>query len=249
MKSINKYLNNEGGMVLKNILSLFIVLLMVGLLVSCESSTKANGSPPKPQFPENFKWEGRWIVKDLGIDVSFSWHGNNGDLQMTAGGEDETIHFTNLIYDGYLYTYTLKWPGVIPPLEDDNCLCLGKLTREVLNECLTNSRYVGAEVLLEEEEHYVDHFRISVVLGEDESIPHAIRAPIMEGDFYVDQEDSTRMWKVLHYGFQNLLDPALDEWAVMQKFEDTPGGINFPIECEDKCTENESVFKVDIFCR
>jgi hypothetical protein len=173
---------------------------------------------------------------------------------MIAGGEDEKIHFTNLIYDDYLYTFTLKWPSVIPPDADDICLCLGKLSLEVLNGCLANSRYVGAEILLEEEERYVEHFRISVVLGESESKPNAVRFPFMEGDFYVDQEDSTKMWKVLHYGVQNLLDPALDEWAVMQKIENTPGEINFPDECQEarqKCTADGSVFENEgeIYCK
>jgi hypothetical protein len=72
-------------------------------------------------------------VKDLDVDVSFSWHGNNGDLQMIAGGEDEKIHFTNLIYDDYLYTFTLKWPSVIPPDADDNCLCLGTLIIPIMD--------------------------------------------------------------------------------------------------------------------
>jgi hypothetical protein len=247
--------NSKGDvMILKNMLSIFLVLIVVGLLVSCESSSKANGSPPKPQFPENFKWEGRWIVDDLDVDVSFSWHGSNGDLQMIAGGEDEKIHFTNLIYNDHLYTFTLKWPGVVPPTADDNCVCLGKLPLEVLNGCLAYSRYVGAEILLEEEERYVEHFRISVVLGDSESKPDAFRLPIMEGDFYVDQEDSTRMWKVLHYGLQNALDPALDEWAVMESIEDTPGEINFPAECEEvraECETKGSVFENEevIFCR
>ena len=249
--------NIKGDMmILKNILSIFLVLIVVGLLVSCESSSKANGSPPKPQFPENFTWEGRWLVPDLDVDVSFSWHGNNGDLQMIAGGEDERIHFTNLIYEDYLYTYTLKWPGVVPPRPDDDCICLGKLPLKVLNECLAKARYVGAEILLEEEERYVEHFRISVILGEQKSKPNALRFPLMEGDFYVDQEDSTKMWKVLHYGYQNALDPALDEWAVMQKLENTPGEIDFPEECEKdrlRCTKEGSVFENEedfpIFCR
>jgi hypothetical protein len=234
---------------LKNILTLFLLIITLGLMVSCENSSKANGDPPKPQFPENFKWEGRWIVKDLGIDVPFSWHGNNGNLQMTAGGDDYAIHFTNLIYDDFLYTYTSKWPGVIPPLADDNCLCLGKLPLEVLNGCLANARFVGQEILLEEEERYIDHFRLSVVLGDSESIPNPVRLPIMEGDFYVDQEDSGKFWKVLHYGLQNLLDPALDEWAVLQTVENTPGEINFPPECEGKCKNDNPAFGEGFFCK
>jgi hypothetical protein len=234
--------------VLKNILSLFIVFLTVGLLVSCESSSKATGSPPKPQIPQNFKWEGRWIVKDLGVDVPFSWHGNNGDLQMIAGGEEHPIHFTNLIYDDHLYTLTYKWPDVIPPLPDNDCICIGRLPLEELNLCLANSRYVGAEILLEESERYVNHFRVSVVLDVTAG-PPPFRIPTMEGDFYVDQEDSSRIWKLLHFGFQNLLDPALDEWAVMQEFEDTEGEVTFPPECIGKCTNDDPAFGPGFFCQ
>jgi hypothetical protein len=46
------------------------------------------------------------------VEVPFTWHGNDGNLQMIAGGESSPIHFTNLIYDGTLYTLTYKWPGV-----------------------------------------------------------------------------------------------------------------------------------------
>ena len=41
-----------------------------------------------------------------------------------------------------------------------------------------------------------------------------LRLPIAAGDLYVDQGDSSKFWKVLHFGLQNLYDPALDEWIV-----------------------------------
>lgn len=236
------------------VLHLILVFIALGLLVSCENSSKANGDPPKPQFPENFNWEGRWIVRDLDVDVPFTWQAVNGDVQMIAGGENYPIHFTNLIYDEFLYTLTYKWPGTVPPLPSNDCICVGKLPLKDLNKCLASSRYVGAEVLLEEAERYVDHFRISVVLGSPVSAPPPTplpidRIPIMQGDFYVDQEDSNNFWKVLHFGFQNLLDPALDEWAVMQEFKDSPGEINFPPECKDKCTNNDPAFGEGFFCK
>jgi hypothetical protein len=71
----------------------------------------------------------------------------------------------------------------------------------------------------------------------------------MEGDFYVDQEDSSKFWKVLHFGLQNLLDPALDEWAVMQKFKDTAGEVTFPAECIGKCKNDDPAFPPGFFCK
>ncbi|MGH3491375.1 MAG: hypothetical protein ACRDP8_26075 [Actinopolymorphaceae bacterium] len=49
---------------------------------------------------------GRSIVRDLGIDVPFTWQGRDGDSQMVAGGPDHPIWFTNLIYHNTLYTLT-----------------------------------------------------------------------------------------------------------------------------------------------
>ena len=206
-----------------------LALLVLALFVACGSSLDATGPPPTPQLPRDFQWEGRWIVSDLGVNVAFTWQGKDGNVQMIAGSEGEAIHFTNLIYDGFLYTLTYKWPDVVPP-NTPECLCLGQFTLDELNLCLDSSRYVGAEILEETEPRSVHHFRIGVVL-EFEPPPDPFRVPIMEGDFYVDQEDSTKFWKVLHFGFQNLLDPALDEWAVMQKVNDTPGEVTFPAEC------------------
>ena len=62
--------------------------------------------------------------------------------------------------------------------------------------------------------------------------PNPFRTPIMLGDFYVDQEDSSKFWEVLHFGYHNLYDPALDEWIAIDKFEDTPGEVTLPAECK-----------------
>lgn len=226
-----------------------LALLALLLLAGCDSSSKAMGPPPAPQLPRDFQWEGRWIVSDLGIDVPFSWQGNDGDVQMVARGEEYPVHFTNLIFDGHLYTLTYKWPDTVPPLPDNDCVCIGRLPLDEFNRCLASSRYVGAEVLIEEEERYVNHFRISVVFGDSETKPGPVRVPIMEGDFYVDQEDSSKIWKVLHFGFQNLLDPALDEWAIMQEFKDTAGEVTLPEECIDACKNDDPAFGKGFFCK
>jgi hypothetical protein len=224
-----------------------LALLGLVLLAGCDS-TAATETPAPPQLPSDFRWEGRWIVRDLGIDVPFSWHGNDGDMQMIAGSEADAIHFTNLIYDGQLYTLTYKWPETVPPLPSNDCVCLGGLTLEELNLCLRSSRYVGAEILKEREPRDVHHFRVSVVFGDPEPQPQYVRAPIMHGDFYVDERDPGRFWKVLHFGFQNLLDPALDEWAVMHEFSEEAGRVELPPECENKCRGNPA-FPPGFFCK
>ncbi|MCP9210094.1 hypothetical protein [Streptomyces cucumeris] len=51
------------------------------------------------------------------------------------------------------------------------------------------------------------------------------------GDIYVDQRDRGTFWQVLQFGIQNLYDPELDEWAVMDTFERTPGTVTLPPRC------------------
>nr|WSX53412.1 hypothetical protein OG409_33525 [Streptomyces sp. NBC_00974] len=43
-------------------------------------------------------------MRDLDITVPFTWEGRDGDSQMTAGGPQYPIWFTNLIHHGTLYT-------------------------------------------------------------------------------------------------------------------------------------------------
>jgi hypothetical protein len=95
--------------------------------------------PRPPQFARNFSWTGRYEVPDLGVEVPFTWNGNDGNLQMIAGGESSQIHFTNLVYDGTLYTLTYKWPDV----ERRPCSPLGPFTLNDLNKALENARLSG----------------------------------------------------------------------------------------------------------
>lgn len=204
--------------------------------------------PPPPKLPRNFRWKGRYIVPDLvdpatgkvGVNVPFTWQGRNGNIQMIAGGEEYPIHFTNLIYNGCLYTYTYKWPCLqpefLPPLEP--CHPLLKFTLEDLNAFFATSVYVGAEILKEESPRHVHHFRVGIVLP---IFPPGFypRLPILSADIYVDRKNPSKFWKVLHFGLQNIYDPALDEWIVINKFEDCPGEITLPpvctkCPCEDK---------------
>jgi hypothetical protein len=223
-----------------------LALLAVAMLGGCDAT--ATPPPLPPQLPRDFQWEGRWIVRDLGVDVPFTWQGKDGDTQMIAGSEADPIHFTNLIYEGHLYTLTYKWPDTVPPLPANDCVCLGRLTVDEFNLCLGSSRYVGAEILQDREPRHVNHFRVSVVFGDSEPKPQPVRAPIMQGDFYVDEHDPTEFWKVLHFGFQNLLDPALDEWAVMHRLDDAPGQIALPAECANTCKDDDPAFPRGFFC-
>jgi hypothetical protein len=223
----------------------FLAVLVLVLFVEAPSS--ATEPPLPPRLPSDFQWEGRYVVRDLGVDVPFTWHGKDGNVQMIAGSETDPIHFTNVLFDGWLYTLTYKWPDTVPPPSRPECVCIGRLSLAALNACLDTSRYVGPEILKDGERRHVHHFRISVVLGESQAKPKPARLPIMQGDFYVDAADSSRFWKVLHYGLQNLLDPALDEWIVLQKLADTPGDVTLPAECSRTCRVDG--FALPLFCK
>jgi hypothetical protein len=194
---------------------------------------KLPSDPPPPQLPRDFAWTGRYEVPDLGVEVPFTWHGNAGNMQMLAGGESYPIHFTNLIYDGLLYTLTYKWPDV----ERRPCSPIGPFTVHDLNVALKNSRFVGTETLEREEPLRVHHFRVGVVweptpdvIPPIPGIPN-LRIPLMSGDFYVDPEDSSKFWQVLHFGVQNFYDPEQDEWIRIHTIDDNAGAVEIPDEC------------------
>lgn len=149
---------------------------------------------------------------------------------MIAGGPTDPIFFTNVLVDGWLYTLTYRWPDTVEPPPAPTCVCIGRLTLDALNACLEISRYVGAEILKDSRPRPVHHSRASVVLGEPAAKPNPFRLPIMQGDFYVHWTDSSKFWRVLHYGLQNLFDPALDEWIFMHAFSDTAGEVALPPE-------------------
>jgi hypothetical protein len=209
------------------------------------AGTQSAKAPAPPRLPRNFDGKGRYIVRDLDVDVPVTWRGTGGDSQMIAGGERYPIHFTNIISDGYLYTLTYKWPGIARR----PCSRVGPFTLGELNKFLASSRYVGAETLDDAKPRHVHHFRAGVVwepppevLPPDLITPvggtadagegqPTLRLPLMSGDFYVDQEDPTTFWKVLHFGLQNLYDPELDEWMVLDTFSHRAGKVTLPEEC------------------
>jgi hypothetical protein len=223
------------------------ILALLALVLSLDTPSGATEPPAPPRLPRDFQWEGRYVVSDLGIDVPFTWHGRDGNLQMVAGDATSAIHFTNILVDGRLYTLTYRWPETVPPPSEPKCVCLGRLTLDTLNACLATARHVGAEILKDQGRRHVHHFRLSVVLGENATKPDPLRIPIMQGDFYVDSQDPSKPWKVLHYGLQNLLDPALDEWIIMESFADTPGEVTLPPACSGTCRGD--LFALPLFCR
>ena len=52
-----------------------------------------------------------------------------------------------------------------------------------------------------------------------------------EADIYVDQNDRTTVWQLLHFGLQNLYDPNLDEWIKMTSWQHKPGRVVVPKVC------------------
>lgn len=126
---------------------------------------------------------------------------------MIAGTKKDPIFFTNLIYENRLYTYTYKWPGLqpefLPPLE--TCQPVLDFSLEDLNALFASSFYVGAEII-EEKNHLGDsrcipvhHFRLAIALP---SLPPGFypRLPFLCADIYVDQENSSKFVKILHFG-------------------------------------------------
>jgi hypothetical protein len=196
-------------------------------------ATKGGAAPPPPKIPRNFEWSGRYIVPDLDAEVPFTWNGKDGNFQMIAGDEDSPIHFTNLIYDGHLYTLTYKWPGV----PRNPCSDVGPFTLDELNKGLGSSRFVGVETLHDKEPREVNHFRAGVVYEPGPDVIPAIpgvpqvRIPIMSGDLYVDRKNPKKLWKVLQFGLQNLYDVNLDEWIVIDHSKSSAGEVTLPDEC------------------
>lgn len=193
-----------------------------------ECPKSKEGTPPPPRLKRNFSWEGRYLVPDLKVNVPFTWNANNGNIQMTAGGFEYPIYFTNLIYNGYLYTYTYKWPDLLPP---HNCDRLFSFTIDDLNAFFATSRYVGPEILEGTLCQRVHHFRAVVVVPPLPPGRH-FRIAVAEADIYVSRVDSSKFVKVLHFGYQNLFDPSLDEWIVINKFSSQPGQVSLPAKCK-----------------
>ncbi|NLU75956.1 hypothetical protein HCC61_25445 [Streptomyces sp. HNM0575] len=191
-------------------------------------AAKGSGSqkPAPPRLPRNFRGKGKWIVRDLGITVPFSWQGKNGDSQMTAGGPQYPIWFTNLIYHDTLYTLTYKWPG----LNVHSCSRIPGVGLGQLNQFLKGSRFVGRETLEGNPRRHVNHWRVGVVLPKRPPGLH-LRFPFALGDIYVDQRNRGTFWQVLQFGIQNLYDPELDEWLKMDTFEHKPGKVVLPRRC------------------
>lgn len=131
-------------------------------LATTAARQEATPTPPPPRLPRDFRGKGKWIVRDLDIEVPFTWEGRDGDSQMTAGGPQYPIWFTNLIYHDTLYTLTYKWPG----LTEHPCSRIPGFNLEALNQGFENARFVGPETLRRTPQRRVNHWRVGVVLPE-----------------------------------------------------------------------------------
>lgn len=192
-------------------------------------------TPQPPQLPRNFRGKGKWIVRDLGITVPFTWEGKNGDSQMTAGGPQYPIWFTNLIYRNTLYTITFKWPG----LNLHSCSRIPGFNLNTVNRFLEGSRFVGRETLHLNKPRQVNHWRVGVVLPQRPPGLH-LRFPLALADVYVDQRNRGTFRQLLQFGLQNLYDPELDEWAKMDSFVHKPGKVKLPAECATPGTQGSA---------
>ncbi|WP_405779265.1 hypothetical protein [Streptomyces sp. NBC_00859] len=194
--------------------------------VTVAEKRSASPMPRPPQLPRDFHGKGRWVVRDLDITVPFTWAGRDGDSQMVAGGPQYPIWFTNLIYHGTLYTLTYKWPG----LTEHPCSRIPGFDLDQLNQALRGARFVGREILQGSPDRHVNHWRAGVVLPKKPP-GKFLRFPLALGDVYVDQDNRSTFWQVLQFGVQNLYDPELDEWLVMDTFGHRPGRVTLPRRC------------------
>ncbi len=196
------------------------------------AASGAKRTPRPPRLAPDFQASGRYIVRDLGVNVPFRWRGRDGNSQMIAGGRKYPIWFTNLIYNNTLYTLTYRWPNIAPGSGALNCMKLGGFfSRQTFNNFLKGSRFVGREILRGGPRRFVNHWRVGVVLP---PLPPGafVRLPFVLGDFYVGRRNRSRFWQVLHFGVQNLFDPELDEWMRMQRFvPGRPGKVTLPEGC------------------
>jgi hypothetical protein len=211
-----------------------------------------NCSPPcdiaPPRLRPNFTWTGRYVVSDLfdpntgkkGITVPFTWVGNHGNIQMTAGNKDTAIYFTNLIYNGSLYSFTYIWPHLqspfLPPLES-TCPVIEEFSLGDLNAILATSRYVGPVILPGNRE--ANHFRLSIVFPQAPPGFH-LRFPFASADIFTDRKDPTLFYQVLHFGLHNIYDPALDEWIFLDCHSKKQGEI-IPLP---PCKEDDDAPKI-----
>jgi hypothetical protein len=182
---------------------------------------------------------------------------------MTAGGPNDAIWFTNVIYHGHLYTLTKRWKG-IPANVLNVCHDAGAYSLADYNNWLKTSSFVGPEVLEGRPSRVVNHFRAVIVeepfakgaqepvlppigatpnQGPPTSEPSSsttttepglpLRFPVLEADFYVARTDPQKIVKVLHFGWQNYYDPNMDEWLTVQRFSSKEGKVVLPSECTE----------------
>jgi len=201
--------------------------VLAAMVVIGATSQAAEATPRPPHLPRDFRGQGEWIVRDLGVKVPFTWRGNDGNSRMIAGGPDYPIWFTNVIWHNALYTLTYKWPGVT---EEPKCLKLGFFNLHILNQMFKGARFVGREVLQGHPNRNVNHWRVGVVVPPAPPGNHW-RIGLALGDIYVDQSNRSTFWQVLQFGVQNLLDPELDEWLRMDTFRHKPGRVGLPGRC------------------
>ncbi len=103
-------------------------------------------------------------------------------------------------------------PPFLPPLEPCEPV---PFTLDMLNAYLAaNARFVGVE-RVGCPPRRVHHFRVGVVLPRCPSGAY-LRLPIALADIYVDSRNPSVFRQVLQFGLQNLYDPELDEWALIQ---------------------------------
>ena len=202
---------------------------MIFIGATAQASGAAGGdakraqTPRPPHLPQNFRGQGEWIVRDLGITVPFSWRGNDGNSRMVAGGPDYPIWFTNLIWHNSLYTLTYKWPNVT----DHPCDKIpGFFNLHLLNQGFKTARFVGREILQGRPNRHVNHWRAGVVLPQ--LPPGNFPALALRSATSTSTRQSQHLLAGAAVRRPEPLRPRLDEWLRMDTFRHKPGRVGLP---------------------
>ena len=217
--------------------------LMLLVAVVEAPATAADGSanaerarpqdPAPPRLPANFRARGRWVVRSLGITVPFTWRSENGNSRMVAGGKHYPIWFVNLIYHNRLYTLTYKWPGV----DDHRCVLFpGYFTRQ-------HAQRGPARIAVRRPRGPAGQTRTaaSTTGGSASSSPSCRRATTSGSRSRSPTSTSGRATgraggSCSSSAFQNLFDPELDEWGMLDRFRLEPAPVSLPNRCPPPST-------------
>ena len=189
--------------------------------------------PAPPRLPANFRARGRWVVRSLGITVPV--HLAQRERQQPDGRRGQAL--PDLVCEPdlpqpALHAHLQVARGRRPPLRPGP----GLLHPE-------HAQRGPARIAVRRPRGPAGQTRTaaSTTGGSASSCPRLppgnhLRFPIALADVYVGQGNRSRWWQLLQFGFQNLLDPELDEWGMLDRFRLEPAPVSLPNRCPPPST-------------